>query len=82
LVANPVPVEKAWNVVDHDRIVGQAFAAAEQAGIRGKEVTPFLLDYIQRESHGVSLRVNLDVVRNNVAVAAEIATCYLNRSAR
>jgi pseudouridine-5'-phosphate glycosidase len=82
LVANPVPVEKAWNADDHDRIVGQAFAAADRAGIRGKEVTPFLLDYIQRESDGVSLRVNLDVVRNNVAVAAEIATCYLKRSSR
>ena len=76
LVANPVPDDKAWNQVDHDRIVGNAFAAAERDGIRGKDVTPFLLDYIQRESDGVSLRVNLDVVRNNVAVAAEIAQAY------
>ncbi len=76
LVANPVPEDKAWNQADHDRIVGNAFAAADRDGIRGKNVTPFLLDYIQRESDGVSLRVNLDVVRNNVAVAAEIATAY------
>jgi pseudouridine-5'-phosphate glycosidase len=82
LVANPVPADQAWNAKDHDRIVGRAFAAADQAGIRGKEVTPFLLDYIQRESDGVSLRVNLDVVRNNVAVAADIATHYQNRIAR
>ena len=80
LVANPVPVDQAWNADDHDTIVGQAFVAADQAGIRGKDVTPFLLDYIQRESHGVSLRVNLDVVRNNVAVAAEIAIHYRNRT--
>ena len=79
LVANPVPGDKAWNQVDHDRIVGNAFAAAEREGIRGKDVTPFLLDYIQRESDGVSLRVNLDVVRNNVAVAGEIATAYAKR---
>jgi pseudouridine-5'-phosphate glycosidase len=76
LVANPVPHDKAWNQADHDRIVGNAFIAAERDGIRGKDVTPFLLDYIQRESDGVSLRVNLDVVRNNVAVAAEIAQAY------
>ena len=80
LVANPVPEDKAWNQADHDRIVGNAFAAAEREGIRGKDVTPFLLDYIQRESDGVSLRVNLDVVRNNVAVAADIATAYAKRS--
>jgi len=79
LVANPVPEEKAWNQADHDRIVGNAFVAAEREGIRGKDVTPFLLDYIQRESDGVSLRVNLDVVRNNVAVAADIATAYAKR---
>ena len=82
LVANPVPEDKAWNHADHDRIVGSAFAAAEREGIRGKDVTPFLLDYIQRESDGVSLRVNLDVVRNNVAVAADIATAYAQRSQR
>ena len=76
LVANPIPAEQGWNQADHDRIVGQAFAAATRQGIRGKEVTPFLLDYIQRESGGVSLRVNLDVVRNNIRVAGEIATAY------
>lgn len=76
LVANPVPADKAWNAEDHDRIVGEAFAAAERDGIRGKDVTPYLLDYIQRASGGVSLRVNLDVVRNNVRVAAGIATAY------
>jgi pseudouridine-5'-phosphate glycosidase len=79
LVANPVPEDKAWNQADHDRIVGNAFAAAEREGIRGKDVTPFLLDYIQKESDGVSLRVNLDVVRNNVAVAADIAAAYAKR---
>ncbi len=74
LVANPIPEHQAWSVDDHDRLVAEAFAAAKQAGIRGKEVTPFLLDYIQRASGGDSLRVNLDVVRNNIRVAADIAT--------
>lgn len=76
LVANPVPEDKAWNQDDHDRILEIAFAAADRAGIRGKEVTPFLLDFIQKESGGVSLSVNLDVVRNNIAVAADIATAW------
>lgn len=73
VVANPIPDEKAWSAVDHDRFVAEAFSAAEAAGIRGKDVTPFLLDYIQRASGGDSLRVNLDVVRNNIAVASAIA---------
>ena len=76
LVANPVPDDRAWNQSDHDRILALAFAEAENQGIRGKAVTPFLLDFIQRESGGVSLRVNLDVVRNNIAVAAAVATAW------
>ena len=79
VVANPIPDDKAWHPDEHDRFVAEAFAAAEAAGIRGKEVTPFLLDYIQRASGGDSLRVNLDVVRNNIAVAAAIAIALTRR---
>lgn len=76
LVANPVPENQAWDKESHDRIISQAFAAADAEGIRGKAVTPFLLDYIQRASEGVSLRVNLDVVRNNIRVAGDIAEAF------
>ena len=79
LVANPVPDDQAWNREDHDRIIQLAFDQAERESIRGKEVTPFLLDFIQRESQGESLRVNLDVVRNNIRVACDIATAWTER---
>jgi len=79
LVANPVPDDQAWNREDHDHIVQLAFDQAEREGIRGKAVTPFLLDFIQRESQGESLRVNLDVVRNNIRVACDIATAWTER---
>ena len=78
LVANPVHADKAWNQADHDRIVQMAFDAADAQEIRGKEVTPFLLDFIQKESKGESLRVNLDVVRNNIQVAADIAQAWVS----
>ena len=74
LVANPVPEDRQWDEDTHDRLVADAFAAADAENIRGKDVTPFLLDYIQRHSDGESLRVNLDVVRNNIDVAIQIAT--------
>ncbi|MCU1571361.1 MAG: pseudouridine-5-phosphate glycosidase [Naasia sp.] len=73
LVANPIPVEQQWDPAEHDRVLEQAFAAAAEAGVRGKAVTPFLLGYIVRASGGVSLEVNLDLARNNVRVAADIA---------
>lgn len=76
VVANPVPEDKAWNQEDHDRVLATAFAAADAAGVRGKEVTPFLLQFIVNESGGKSLEVNLDLARNNVSVAADIALAY------
>jgi pseudouridine-5'-phosphate glycosidase len=76
VVANPIPVAEQWDPEEHDRILAQAFAAAEQAGVRGKAVTPFLLGYIVDASGGRSLEVNLDIARNNVRLAAEIATAW------
>jgi pseudouridine-5'-phosphate glycosidase len=76
VVANPIPLEQQWDPAEHDRVLGEAFAAAEAAGVRGKAVTPFLLGYIVDASGGRSLEVNLDLARNNVRVAAEIAQAW------
>lgn len=76
VVANPVPADKAWDRVEHDKVLAQAFAAADAAGVRGKAVTPFLLGYIVEASQGRSLEVNLDLARNNVSVAADIAIAW------
>ena len=76
VVANPIPADEQWDPADHDRVLAQAFAAAETAGVRGKAVTPFLLSFIVDASGGRSLDVNLDLARNNVRVAAEIAAAW------
>lgn len=55
-------------------MLAEAFAEADAQGIRGKAVTPFLLLRIVELSGGKSLEVNLDIARNNIRVAAEIAT--------
>ena len=69
LVANPIPVEQQWDPAEHDAVLAAAFAAAEDAGVHGKAVTPFLLGFIVEASEGRSLEVNLDLARNNVRVA-------------
>jgi pseudouridylate synthase len=74
VVANAIPREQQWDPAEHNRILEDAFVAAEEAGVRGKAVTPFLLSYIVRASDGRSLEVNLDLARNNVRVAGKIAT--------
>jgi pseudouridine-5'-phosphate glycosidase len=76
VVANPIPLEQQWDPAEHDRVLAEAFAAAEAAGVRGKAVTPFLLGYVVDASRGRSLEVNLDLARNNVRVAADIARAW------
>jgi pseudouridine-5'-phosphate glycosidase len=79
VVANPVPEAEQWDPLEHDRVLAQAFLAADAAKVRGKAVTPFLLSYIVGASEGVSLEVNLKLARNNVRVAGAIATAYAGR---
>ena len=74
VVANAIPREQQWDPAEHDRVLEEAFVAAEEAGVHGKAVTPFLLSYIVQASEGRSLEVNLDLARNNVRVAGKIAT--------
>ncbi|HEY9498655.1 MAG TPA: pseudouridine-5'-phosphate glycosidase [Terrimesophilobacter sp.] len=76
VVANPIPREQQWDPTEHDRVLSEALAAADAAGMHGKAVTPFLLSYIVDASGGRSLEVNLDLARNNVRLAAEIATAW------
>jgi len=76
VVANPVPADQAWEKEEHDRILTEALRQADEAGVSGKAVTPFLLLKIVELSGGRSLEVNLDLARNNVRVAGQIATAW------
>jgi pseudouridylate synthase len=76
LIANPLPPDKQLDPALHDRVLADALAAAREAGVRGKEVTPFLLDYVQQATGGTSVDVNLDVARGNIALAGQIATAW------
>ena len=82
VVANPIPEHLQWDPSEHDRVLEIAFKAAEAAGVSGKAVTPFLLGFIVGESGGRSLEVNLDLARNNVRVAGQIATAWSKLKAR
>ncbi len=76
VLANPVPADQAWTVEEHDRVLDEALALADEQGITGKAVTPFLLLEIVKRSGGRSLDVNLDLARNNVRVAGAVAKAW------
>jgi pseudouridine-5'-phosphate glycosidase len=71
VVANPLdePLDSAL----HRRVLDEGLAEAARLGVRGKEVTPFLLDRFHRETHGASLAANVRLVLRNAALAARIA---------
>jgi pseudouridine-5'-phosphate glycosidase len=74
VVANPLPPDEQLDPALHDRVLADGFAAAESAGISGKDVTPFLLDFLSRETGGESLEANVRLVIRNAALAARIAS--------
>ncbi len=76
LVANPLPEAAQLDPALHDRLLAEALAAAEAASVRGKEITPFLLDYIHQHTERTSVAVNLDIVRGNCRLGADIARAW------
>jgi pseudouridylate synthase len=73
VVANPLPPEEQLDPALHDRVLAEGLIAAEAAGVRGKDVTPFLLDYLAEETRGSSLDANVRLVLRNACLAAELA---------
>lgn len=67
------PVANQMNPALHDEILNSGLAAAAANHIVGKAVTPFLLEHFHTASKGESLRVNIDIIKSNSHLAAEIA---------
>jgi pseudouridylate synthase len=73
VVANPLPPDQQLDPALHDRVLAAGLAAAESAGVTGKDATPFLLDFLARETGGKSLEANVRLVIRNAGLAARIA---------
>jgi pseudouridylate synthase len=71
VVANPI--EQPLDAELHEKVLRSALEAAEREGVRGKDITPFLLDRFHRETAGASLEANVRLVLRNAALAAQIA---------
>jgi pseudouridine-5'-phosphate glycosidase len=73
VVANPLPADEQLDPELHDRVIAGALAAAGTAGVRGKAVTPFVLDHLHRASAGATLAINVRLVLHNAELAGRIA---------
>ncbi|HEX8748694.1 MAG TPA: pseudouridine-5'-phosphate glycosidase [Pyrinomonadaceae bacterium] len=73
LVAVPVPAETEVPAEVLEEALDEAIGKAERAGIRGRELTPFLLSRMSERSGGATLAANIALLENNARVAAQIA---------
>lgn len=72
VVANPLPEDEQLDPALHERVLGTSFEELKRHSIRGKDVTPFLLDRFAAETEGESLRVNRLIIVGNARLAARI----------
>jgi len=73
LIANPVPLEFEVANEKIETFILEALSASQKQGIKGKEVTPFLLKTIASQTKGESLEANIALIKNNAKLGAEIA---------
>ena len=73
IVANPIPAEDAMPEELMDTYIQTALNMADEKGVSGKEITPFLLDTVQKLTKGDSLEANIKLVLNNAVLASAIA---------
>jgi pseudouridine-5'-phosphate glycosidase len=73
LIANPIPASDELPTEIYERALETALSDAERQGVRGRGVTPFLLERLRALSEGESVRANLALLTNNARVAAQLA---------
>ncbi len=76
LITNPIPDEFAMDAEVIRKAIDEALIEADKQGIKGKNVTPFLLAKIVELTGGDSLESNIHLVINNAVVGANIAKEY------
>ena len=81
IIANPIPAEFAMDKAVIDAAIERAIQEVGELGIKGKDVSPFLLGRVKDLTGGDSLESNIQLVLNNAALAAKIAVSFSGRRA-
>jgi pseudouridine-5'-phosphate glycosidase len=76
VVANPIPEVAEIPSAEIAPTIEKAIAEANELGVHGKNVTPFLLARLAEITQGRSLKANIALVNHNAKIAAEIAVAY------
>jgi pseudouridine-5'-phosphate glycosidase len=74
VIANPIPKEYEADYSLIEKHIIKGLEVMQTKGISGKDITPFMLEYIEKNSEGLSLKANIQLVLNNARLAARIAS--------
>jgi pseudouridine-5'-phosphate glycosidase len=77
LIANPIPSSEELKRDEVEKHIQDGLRASIEQKIQGKEVTPFLLDYLVSKTGGATLSSNIALIKNNAKVAAQLARALL-----
>ena len=73
VVANPVPEADELDRASYERALAGALEQVASKGLRGREVTPFMLAHMERATDGRSLTANVALLEHNARIAGELA---------
>jgi len=73
VISNPIPEKYEMDKDFIDKVINDAVLEAENKGVKGKDITPFILSRVHDVTEGKSLNANKELVYNNAKVAANIA---------
>ncbi|RYZ59305.1 MAG: pseudouridine-5'-phosphate glycosidase [Proteobacteria bacterium] len=73
VLANPIPEADALDAEFINGVIAKALAEADEKGVSGKAITPFLLKNIVERTEGKSLVANIALVKNNAKIGARLA---------
>jgi pseudouridine-5'-phosphate glycosidase len=76
LIANPILRKDEMKFNSINQAIEDAISIAEKKGIKGKKITPFLLEKIGKLTEGKSLEANIQLVYNNAKLATKIAIAF------
>jgi len=76
LIANPLSSDQEIAAEEMEVHIQKALNAAKEKKITGKEVTPFLLQYISENTKRESLEANIALIENNAKLGAELAVAW------
>jgi pseudouridine-5'-phosphate glycosidase len=73
IFANPIPEKYSLDGDKMEKVIEEAVKDADEKGVKGKDLTPFLLAKIVELTGGESLEANIALIKNNAKVAAQIS---------